>query len=195
MPYKLLLFTLLSLLFACRPRLVSTGLPAQSGSQALHLCEGKDSILLGRGSQADIFAHADYAAWWRQYAAQAPRDSAAWQAWQQSQLAPDLRFELYLGTWCGDTRRQVPYWLRILESHPQWLDNQIDYIFLGRQKTWTDAQGRVYQAAKLPNLRVYEGSKLLAEILEYPPILPQSGQYMPFETWLWQEIGLKMSVD
>ena len=79
----------------------------------------------------------------------------------------DLRFKLYLGTWCGDTRRELPQWLKVFAS---WglSPRQIDCIALDRKKQSGEAWEQGYGITRVPTLLVYRKNRYLGRITERP---------------------------
>jgi thiol-disulfide isomerase/thioredoxin len=83
----------------------------------------------------------------------------------------DLEFVLFLGTWCGDSKREVPRMLKLLEAAGVSEDN-IRMIALDRRpgKYKTSPQGleKKYGIKRVPTLIVLKNGREINRIVERP---------------------------
>lgn len=90
------------------------------------------------------------------------------------EIAPLLKkkkMELFLGTWCGDSRREVPRMLKILDEAG--VDSsRVQLIFVSnapdmyKQSPQHEEAGK--QIKRVPTLIIYEDGKEIGRIVEYP---------------------------
>jgi hypothetical protein len=88
------------------------------------------------------------------------------------QLAMDgCRFQLFLGTWCGDSKREVPKILKIM-SALGCKTQDLDIIALSNQgndyKKGPQGEEKDLNIVRVPSLLVYRNNKALGRIIEYP---------------------------
>jgi len=84
---------------------------------------------------------------------------------QVKQWPAELKIDVYFGTWCHDSQREVPRLLKILQAN-----NQVDVLLIGLNYQKAEAQGRA-QAAKVkytPTFVVSLDGKEIGRIIERP---------------------------
>lgn len=83
----------------------------------------------------------------------------------------DLEFVLFLGTWCGDSKREVPRMLKLLETAGV-SQNKIRLIALdrrpGKYKTSPEGLERKYGIKRVPTLIVLKKGREINRIVERP---------------------------
>jgi len=79
----------------------------------------------------------------------------------------DIHFVLVLGTWCGDSKREVPQMFKIFDSAK--IDDS-DVLLLGvdRSKKSGDGLSERYKIERVPTLIVLKGDQELGRIVEQP---------------------------
>ncbi|MFY8126812.1 MAG: hypothetical protein ACOVMM_00415 [Chitinophagaceae bacterium] len=90
-----------------------------------------DTMLLGRNSLSQLYKQ-PYAKWFISNYNNYNVDSAT--VAKISPLLQDKTIEIFLGTWCGDTKREVPKMIKILETAKVDTSN-IHLIFVNRGET------------------------------------------------------------
>ena len=92
------------------------------------------------------------------------------------QLIPfvkNKKFEIFMGTWCGDSKREVPRMFKIL-AYAGVKPSQIKMIMLGdydsiyKQSPGHEEKGKSIH--RVPDLIVYDGKKEMNRIVEYPVV-------------------------
>ncbi len=88
-------------------------------------------------------------------------------------LLKGKQIEIFLGTWCGDSRREVPRMMKILEQAG--VDQrQIRLIFVSNESNSYKQSPQHEEAGKnilrVPTLIVYEEEKEIGRIIEYPVV-------------------------
>ena len=87
-----------------------------------------------------------------------------------TELLKGKQIDIFLGTWCGDSRREVPRMMKILTQagvHQQ----QIKLIFVSNESNSYKQSPQHEEAGKnikrVPTLIVYENEKEMGRIIEY----------------------------
>jgi len=127
-----------------------------------------NTILLGK-IQAKHLEQPPFSDWYKKgYAAYQPdpvvKDSLA-------ALVKPYRFELFLGTWCGDSKREVPRIMRLLNDL-QVKSSDITIITVGNSDTLYKQSPTHEEKGKsiyrVPHLNVYRQGKEVGRITETP---------------------------
>lgn len=88
-------------------------------------------------------------------------------------LLKGKRIEIFLGTWCGDSRREVPRMMKML-TKTGFDQQQIKLIFVSNESGTYKQSPQHEEVGKnikrVPTLIVYEGNKEIGRIIEYPVI-------------------------
>lgn len=88
-------------------------------------------------------------------------------------LLKGKQIDIFLGTWCGDSRREVPRMMKMLEQGG--VDQlQIRLIFVSNESNSYKQSPQHEEAGKnilrVPTLIVYEEEKEIGRIIEYPVV-------------------------
>lgn len=152
---------------ACQPGLMPSKTPFANTEIVRH---DSTKMLLGRCS-ASMLQQPPYHSWF----------SANYNAYQPNaatteRLVPavkHMRMEIFLGTWCGDSKREVPRMLKLLQNVG--VDsNAISLIFVDnastayKQSPQHEEQGK--SIFKVPTFLVYNKRKLVGRIVESPVV-------------------------
>lgn len=88
-------------------------------------------------------------------------------------LLKSKQIDIFLGTWCGDSRREVPRMMKILEQAGV-VQQQIRLIFVSNEANSYKQSPQHEEAGKnilrVPTLIVYDEQKEIGRIIEYPVI-------------------------
>jgi thiol-disulfide isomerase/thioredoxin len=121
-------------------------------------------VLVGKISRAVIEQDSSFA-WfpigYKRYVPEAPPLAAV------KPDAKDLRFVLFIGTWCSDSKAEVPKMYKIFDELAV-LPGKIELYGVDRMKKSGDGQAEKYGVTKVPTLIVYSGSKEIGRIIEQP---------------------------
>lgn len=79
----------------------------------------------------------------------------------------DLRFVLFLGTWCSDSKAEVPKMFKVFDALSLTPD-RIEMYGLDRMKNSDDGAAQRYGVTLVPTLIVYAGQKEIGRIVEQP---------------------------
>jgi len=74
---------------------------------------------------------------------------------------------IFMGTWCSDSKREVPHFFRILEESGFDLE-KVKMIAVDRNKTAPDASQDEYQVSMVPTIIFYKGGEEVGRFVEYP---------------------------
>jgi len=81
--------------------------------------------------------------------------------------APELRFELFIGTWCGDSKSEVPKIFKVFDALNIPAD-RIEMYGVDRKKDSGNGEVALHAVTRIPTLIVYAGDKEIGRIVEYP---------------------------
>jgi tetratricopeptide (TPR) repeat protein len=83
----------------------------------------------------------------------------------------DISIELFFGTWCGDSKREVPRFLKLLD-HVSFPDKRLKLIALGGSDSLVKQSPQHEEAGKgifrVPTFIIYKNGVELGRINEYP---------------------------
>ncbi|MFT3935371.1 MAG: hypothetical protein QM726_17225 [Chitinophagaceae bacterium] len=124
--------------------------------------------LLGTHKLSDL-QQAPYAEWFDKNYDSYKTDSVT--AEKLKPLVKNKRFEIYMGTWCGDSKREVPRMYKIL-AYAGVSPSQIQLVMLDNRdsvyKQSPQHEEKNKNIHRVPDLLVYENHQELNRIIEYP---------------------------
>jgi len=82
-------------------------------------------------------------------------------------LSENIRFVLVIGTWCGDSKRDVPHLFKIFDL-AKISDHQLVMMGVDRSKRSQDGFTDTYNVQRVPTLIVLDGDQELGRIVENP---------------------------
>lgn len=164
----LLLITVITIISSCHRRTVA----AASTTPAMDNIEYTDARgnmnLLGRSSRQRIM-QAPFDTWFNKNYADYTLDSTA--ANQLKPLVKNKKFVIFMGTWCGDSRREVPRMYKLLD-YCGVKPSQIELINLdNRDSMYKQSPGheeRGLYIHRVPHLLVYDNNQEKGRIVETP---------------------------
>lgn len=130
--------------------------------------ESGQLILAGHGSHS-VLQEPNYKAWYDQSYNAYTTDTAT--VLQLKPLLNTIRMEVFLGSWCGDSKREVPHMLKVLQQLGMdtakvsliFVDNSIQNYKQSPQHEETDKN-----IHHVPTFIVYDGNKETGRIIESP---------------------------
>ncbi|HET8753584.1 MAG TPA: thioredoxin domain-containing protein [Salinimicrobium sp.] len=75
--------------------------------------------------------------------------------------------KIFMGTWCGDSKREVPHFYKILELSDYNLE-KVDLVAVDRRKTTPDNLQEVYNITRVPTIIFFKDGKEVNRFVEYP---------------------------
>lgn len=88
-------------------------------------------------------------------------------------VSDSINIEIYMGTWCGDSRREVPRFIRILDSVDFDMNNLM-IVNLDRNKTSPGKLEKDKNIEYVPTFIIYRNNVELGRIIEFPIITLES---------------------
>lgn len=132
--------------------------------------EGQPSILVGKCSK-NAFQKPTYASWFNPNYQNYLVDSSA--IITLTSLRRKIKIELFMGTWCGDSKREVPNMLKILDA-AGFDSSVISIICLSNQleqyKKSPQGEEIGKNIVRVPTIIVYYKRKEIGRIIESPVI-------------------------
>lgn len=129
-----------------------------------------EPMLLGH-CNLSMLEQGGYKSWYRpNYSAYQP-DSLVIRSLRE--CIKNKRIDIFLGTWCGDSRREVPRMMKILEL-AGFQQKLVRLIFVSNEADSYKKSPQHEEAGKnikrVPTLIVYDDDKEIGRIIEYPVI-------------------------
>jgi len=121
------------------------------------------NILYGEITRDDLFS--EFPAWYDNYSEYEP-DSIIIKALSGSN--PDLKIEIFLGTWCSDSRREVPKFFKIVDESKFVQNNQIKLWAVDRHKTLESGLTDKREITNVATFIVYKNEGEIGRIIELP---------------------------
>jgi hypothetical protein len=106
-----------------------------------------------------------FASWFKPNYASAGYDSST--VAQIAPLTSDIHVVMVIGTWCGDSKRELPKQLKILDA-VKFPEDQIVMFGVDRSKRSEDGTTQKYNVLRVPTMIVFRGEQELGRIVEYP---------------------------
>lgn len=82
-------------------------------------------------------------------------------------LSTDIQYILVVGTWCGDSKREVPHLFKIFDA-AKISDHQLLMMGVDRSKKSEDGFTDKYNIQRVPTLVILKGDQELGRIVENP---------------------------
>lgn len=83
------------------------------------------------------------------------------------QYSQDLHFVLVVGTWCGDSKREVPHMFKIFDA-AKIPPERVLMFGVDRTKKSQDGTTEHYNILRVPTLIVFKGDQEIGRIVEHP---------------------------
>ncbi len=88
---------------------------------------------------------------------------------QLNPLFKNIRIQLFMGTWCEDSRREVPAFFKIINSLDL-TNTEIQYTAVDKDKMTPSGIEQVYGIEYVPTIIFFKGEKEINRIVEFPVI-------------------------
>ena len=133
--------------------------------------------LLGKCSQ-EILKQTPYSEWFKKNFDEYAPNQEIIEQFSQTGISKQLykqlqttRFKIFFGSWCGDSKREVPRFLKILRSL-RINDDQIELIGVDNSdsayKRSPNVEDKGYNVFRVPTLVIEQQNKEIQRITEYP---------------------------
>lgn len=120
--------------------------------------------LLGLKKRADLETE-PYASWFSANYKEYEVDQNT--ARQLKPLLEHITIKVFMGTWCGDSKRQTPPFYKILDA-VNYNEEKLTLITVSRAKTTPENYEKGLDIKKVPTFIFYKDGKELNRIVEYP---------------------------
>ncbi len=158
---KFFVFIVILLIVACHYHIHSSTL---SFNQQVE--QNNDTILIGRGSLS-ILQTGSYKYWYNAFYKNYIVDSITTE--QLKPLFKGKTIEIFLGSWCSDSRREVPRMIKVL-SYTGFDTAHVQFIFVDHAKKSPQHEEQGKHITNVPTFIVYNGKKEIGRIVESPQV-------------------------
>ena len=144
--------------------LLSSGIIAQEVNKVISDPDVKSDILLGRCNREGLKSapfKAYFDAGYDKYAAD--EDIVK----QLKKKTGDIKILIVLGTWCDDSREQVPAFYKVLDGM-KFPDSHVEIIAVNRKKTGGDVDVTGFNIERVPTFIFYRKDREIGRIVEKP---------------------------
>ena len=126
--------------------------------------EGELDMLVGTAA-FDSLQTQPYAGWYeKQFEGYKPDAETLSQL---DELLTDVAITVFMGTWCSDSKREVPRFVKILESVGYDPDD-VEVIMMNREKTTPQDYEKGMSIINIPTFIFSKDGKEIGRIVEYP---------------------------
>ncbi len=87
-----------------------------------------------------------------------------------SQLKPhmkDVKIKVFMGTWCGDSQREIPHFYKIMESL-QFDEKNIEMVTVDRKKSTPENNQLGFDIQRVPTIIFFRKNKEIGRYVEFP---------------------------
>lgn len=81
-------------------------------------------------------------------------------------LLKGIQIKAFMGTWCGDSKRETPSFYKILDSANYNYDN-LELVTVDRSKTTPDGLEKGYDIVRVPTFIFYKNDQEIGRYVEY----------------------------
>ena len=124
----------------------------------------KNGYLVGVASKAS-FLDKDFKGWFNRRFKEYETDPLA--IAKLSLTINDFEIKAFMGTWCGDSKREVPRFYKILEE-TGYDDKRVEMICVDRTKTTPDNLQKGFNLIRVPTFIFYKKGIEIGRFVEYP---------------------------
>ncbi len=82
-------------------------------------------------------------------------------------LVNDIQIKVFMGTWCGDSKRETPRFYKVLDAL-EFDQSNMDLVTVDRTKTTPDGLEKGLHIIRVPTFIFYKDGKEINRIVEYP---------------------------
>ncbi len=125
----------------------------------------KESVILVGKTDRSGFGQEPFSAWFNKnldgYTVDTETVVTVWP------LLKDVQIKVFMGTWCGDSKRETPRFYKIMDQAGFNYDN-LSLITVTRQKNTPEKYEEGLNITKVPTFIFYKGGKEINRIVEFP---------------------------
>jgi thiol-disulfide isomerase/thioredoxin len=79
----------------------------------------------------------------------------------------DIRFKIIMGSWCGDSKDQVPRFFKVLDML-KYNPSEVEILCFSRQFKDKEIEAKRYDIKKIPTIIIYRNNTEIGRIIETP---------------------------
>ncbi len=125
----------------------------------------QQDMLIGIHTLAE-FEKSPYSDWYQKEYAEYTPDKSSIEALKKSGLNQH-QLTVFLGTWCGDSHREFPRFIKILRAL-DFPEDQLTIYALDRNKQAPDGAEKKFNIQRIPTFILYQDGNETGRIIEYP---------------------------
>jgi len=127
-------------------------------------------MLIGK-TELGVFEQTEFKDWYNtEYFAYEPDDFIL----EQIKLNFDsLKIKIFMGTWCGDSRREVPRFIKIIDQL-EFNKKHLTIINVDRKKESPNKEEKDKNIEYIPTFIIYKNDTELGRIIEFPIVTLES---------------------
>ncbi len=134
-------------------------------NQTVVLSQNNQEILLGKINKIGL-SSGSYGEWFNTNY-EAYQINEVWKTSVTPQMLKGVTVKVVLGTWCGDSRREVPHFYKIMETQKYAVD-KMEVIAVDREKKAKGFDLEKLNITRVPTFIFYRNNKELGRIIESP---------------------------
>jgi len=133
------------------------------------IAQGKKAIKNASGDLIGITTRADfdqqpYANWFKRYSDSYTIDQKV--AKKLKKALKEVTIKAFMGTWCGDSKRETPKFYKVLEAADFDLKN-LEMITVNRGKRTPDHLEKGFKIRRVPTFIFFKGGKEIGRYVEF----------------------------
>lgn len=163
---KIIAYTLLfALMISCAGQKKKEDAGVNEGKETAQLeTPAQDKMLLGL-QERDALKQAPFNSWYDVNYSEYEPDPEMVE--KLKPLADGLEVTVFMGTWCGDSKREVPAFFKLLDQLGV-AEDKVTLITMNREKTTPENLEEGLDITNVPTLIFFKDGKELNRIVEYP---------------------------
>jgi hypothetical protein len=124
----------------------------------------KEKMILGKCTWSDWKKNADWSSY---HDSTYNADSLSMVKLKTLASSSDLSFKLFVGSWCGDSKSQVPKWNHVFaRTNIDW--QRVSLFGVNRSKREVSGKAERNKIVRVPTLVVFRANTEIGRVIEYP---------------------------
>lgn len=128
------------------------------------ITQQKPSYLVGKKSKKDL-QQAPYSSWYNRYHDSYKPDEATIKSLKK--YMKGVTIKAFMGTWCGDSKRETPRFFKLLETL-EFNEKNLELITVNRSKRTPDNFEKGLEIKRVPTFIFFRKGKEIGRYVEYP---------------------------
>lgn len=132
---------------------------------AVRVADKQESVILVGTTGLDSMRNAPFSLWFEpNYSAAQPDEE---KLEELKLLLDEVKIQVFIGTWCNDSKRELPRFIKILEQVDYQLED-VEVIAMTRDKTTPQKYEENLNITNIPTFIFYKDGQELNRIVEFP---------------------------